>query len=105
MSESLAFLLEKALTGYYGSLEMRITARGRLEQAARLFLVECIAAKGQKSKEMLNFTFKDLGLLARRSGLSDQDWRDINTVYRFTTSSRNIVWGVNKLGELAKKYL
>ena len=109
-------LLQYAKNYAGGIFEERKMAGNNLRQATEKLLAEFLIIKGQNRASVYRLRKEELFKRAMNAGFKENDLRDLDTVLKYADPASHghdpkdikrgdIIWGVNKIVELAKKYI
>lgn len=112
----LKILLQYAKDYASGILEERKMAGNNLRQAIEKLLAEFLITKGQDRTSVYRLRKEELFRRAKNAGFEEDDLRDLETVLKYADPASHghdpkdikkgdILWGVNKIKELAQKYI
>ena len=112
----LKILLQYAKDYASGILEERKMAGNNLRQATEKLLAEFLITKGQDKTSIYRLRKEELFRRAKNAGFEEDDLRDLETVLKYADPASHghdpkdikkgdILWGVNKIKELAQKYI
>lgn len=112
----LKILLQYAKDYASGILEERKMAGNNLRQATEKLLAEFLIKKGQDRSSIYRLKKEDLFKRAKNAGFEEDDLRDLETVLKYADPASHghdpkdiktgdILWGVNRIKELAQKYI
>jgi len=112
----LKILLQYAKDYASGILEERKMAGNNLRQATEKLLAEFLIAKGQDRTSIYRLRKEELFRRAKNAGFKEDDLRDLETVLKYADPASHghdpkdikkgdILWGVNKIKELAQRYI
>ena len=112
----LKILLRYAQDYAGGIFEERKMAGNNLRQATEKLLAEFLIAKGQDRTSVYRLRKEELFRRAKNAGFKEDDLRDLETVLKYADPASHghdpkdikkgdILWGVNKIKELAQRYI